>query len=827
MNFNDDGNRTNAPITGEFEEDSSFDLRRYISVFLHRWKLFLPVSAACFLALYFIYNQQVYSPKYKATFDLGIAKEQQVDGYLSQLQLQKTNSFPNSSSAQRVISNLLSVTIARKIVDTLSLFISDRAIFSDFQVATRIRQDFEAPIGPCLLRSGKIGYTVSNQTTGKTLTASFGDYVDLGPFDLKISPLSSPAVEKSFSVTFYSPERTAFALRNSLSLKILGADKIEKSVGTTGIPYSGESAVQNFINDKTMQSGLSSLGILRINVFWGNPGDALKIAQSLSDFIIRDDINEKSVQFVQSRGFIEKQLVLYKDKLTQLEDNTTHYKKLKKIVNLTASTQARIMQISTIESRISQLEIEETVLENLSKYLKNDSTALTQTDTSCHFAPTLIASPVFQGLYSELLRCDADLKSKLREYSPGHPKVLETKARLDGLQDQLMAEAAKRLITIKTEIGSVRSENRSLQEKLENVPADEIQLARLERDRKITEQLYTFFREKLEDIRVREAGVTTDLKILNPAIVSAGPVNPPKRLARFLMALCLALVLGFAVIFTMEYFDSSIRYLDPVKNRLRLPLFAAIPVFAGHEKRFPFLKNAPSVKQGLNPVTDIGSPEFEAFRKLAFNLEIALPSKKHRALLITSACPGDGKTFISLNLGSVLGRIGKKVLLIDTDFRKVNGSLSEITALNKNPGVFDCLDGKTRLQEAIFKVPDYQFDLMPIGTIPSNPFILLESERMKDFFTTLKTDYDFVLIDGLPVLLFADAPYLAISCDGVLINCRYGRTSYKEIEDAQAVLSVPNINLVGLVLNSVPLTQNSYYYHHYYKYYKNYRKKAA
>jgi receptor protein-tyrosine kinase len=88
----------------------------------------------------------------------------------------------------------------------------------------------------------------------------------------------------------------------------------------------------------------------------------------------------------------------------------------------------------------------------------------------------------------------------------------------------------------------------------------------------------------------------------------------------------------------------------------------------------------------------------------------------------------------------------------------------------------------------------------------------------------LKETYEYLVIDGVPLLLFADAAYLANNADGVLLAARYGKTTGKELEDSRDILVSAKSNIIGVVMNDVPKTRGSYYYQQYYKYYSKYYK---
>jgi capsular exopolysaccharide synthesis family protein len=484
-------------------------------------------------------------------------------------------------------------------------------------------------------------------------------------------------------------------------------------------------------------------------------------------------------------------------------------------------------------------------------------------DTMPNFAATMLSDAVLRNFYSQLLNTEAELRGRLKEYSSNHPKVMEIRATLGGLREQLKDEIRKRIPTIRTEISSYESQIRSLQLRLENVPVDEVSLARLERDKETAEKLYTFFAEKIEEARVQQAGVTSDLKIINPAVVSRSPVNSRRPALTLFLALVIGVLAGGFAVFIAEYVDNTVKDPEILKSKIGLPIFAMIP-FVGapqkgkdagavdetakrepeHKEKQPprkplisrIFKRQPRGSEQIVVVEqDVSSPEFEAFRKLAMNLDFAHPERKYRAIYITSAGPEEGKTFVVLNLGLVLSTLGKRVMLIDTDFRKSRGHLTEVTKTEKKLGLFDALRGDLEPEDV--KIPlDFnqqkktmqsfqRLDLIPTGEVPPNPFVFLESDKMRDIVDVLRHRYDYVLIDGVPILLFADAAYLADFTDGVLLAARYGKTDVKDLEHAKETLATAKSNIIGVAINGVPRSRGNYYYRYYHKYYDKYYRK--
>ncbi|MCX7995585.1 MAG: polysaccharide biosynthesis tyrosine autokinase [candidate division WOR-3 bacterium] len=831
------------------EPEKPLNLQELWFKFLRRRKIFFIFAIPVFLGILIFRISRPYMPIYLSSFDLGVAENRTVEGFFTGVS--ETPAVQIGTVTQRIIANLLSIKIAEKVVDTLGLYAFVKEGNSDLQLQVHLKRNCDELLGPYNLKILNGGFAL--KLNGEFIQKNFGEYIDLGHLEFTIPPGQNFSVNKNYTITFYPRSKMALALRNSSSVKVLEADKVERAGDRSGVPISGEGATKKMVSAKSIFPGMNVIGILRIELYWGDKEQALRIARALSEILVKENIQEKSLQYIQSRQFIESQLAFYQQRLNELEEQIKNFKETKKIADLKASTQALINQVATLESRKNQLEIEEKILSDINKYLNSDTLG----EMPLNIATTMISEQGIQQLYTQLVQADAELKGILKEYSTRHPKYSEIKARYDGYKEQLKVEIAKRVSTIKTDIQGVANQIRNLQLKLENIPSDEINLARLERDRETAEKLYTFFSEKLEETRVQEAGVTSDIKIINPPFVSGNPVNPRRFLLTLFLSVFFAILTGSAVVFITEYFDNTIKEPETIKEKLNLAVFGLIPGLAETESKkikpgfsldyvkyqIPRLlgfKNSDHKSSELKIITERSSAEFEAFRKLSVHLEFAHPEKEYRVLYITSCGPEEGKTFITLNLGYAFATKGKKVLLIDTDFRKKRGNLTHIFKMRKEKGIFNVLKDEINLEEVITPISQIDFSakeqsdkktaldenvplfIMPIGDVPPNPFIFLESDKMRQMLERLKAEYNYILVDGLPLLLFADATYLARYCDGVLLVAMYNKTNLKELENSQEVLNSAHADIVGVVINNAPLRSGSYYYHYYYKYYSKY-----
>lgn len=793
------------------EKEGIFTLRYFINSLFRRLNLIISLFIILFIFL-LIYNfRKPYTPIYQAVFEIGVSREAPSESFFSERTPYSTY-YQIGGVIQRVISNLMNLDITRKITDSLNLYLKVENSGYKIDISPRIKKDFDGKIGPFFINFlNEKEFEVKTEDGKKIGNGEIGEYFDLDFVEFKILK----NVEKSFKITFYSPYRVALALRNSINIKVLETSNIEKGV-SSGIPYSGEEMSKNLVSAGELYSSINLLGIMRINLYWGDPEDALKIAKLLSEFLIKQDIYEKSKEYIQSRKFIESQLNLYSTKLDSIEGEIRKFKENKKIANLSAWTQSLITRVSELESQKDRIEISRKMLLGLKEKLSEGKVI---GDTLAGFATVLLNDPVLQNLYTSLLNTEAEYKTYIKEYSKEHPKVREVSAKLLALKEQMGEEITKKMKSLENEERSIENQILYLHSKLKDIPETELFLAKLEREKERTEKLYSFFAEKLEETRVKEAGVTSDLKIINPPFVSYSPVNKRNPVFILIFSFFLSLFISLTIAFIVEYFDTRVKEPNIVKFKTGIPIFGLIPKMDGEKHLIQKIFRKNKKEEIIKIIEDKSSHEYEAFRKLCVNLNFAHPEKKYKVIYITSPGPEEGKTFITANLGVVLSFSGKRVLLIDTDFRKKRGHLTEAFNLKKGTGLFDYLKGRAKLDEIINNTAFENLHIIGIGEIPPSPALYLESDKFKKLIADLKDKFDYIIIDGVPVLLFADVSSLSPQTDGVFIVIKYEYTNFDALEESINTLKSSRGNIIGIIFNGLPPRRGSYYYYRYYKYY--------
>jgi len=221
------------------------------------------------------------------------------------------------------------------------------------------------------------------------------------------------------------------------------------------------------------------------------------------------------------------------------------------------------------------------------------------------------------------------------------------------------------------------------------------------------------------------------------------------------------------------------------------------------------------------------SPVAESLRVLRTNINFIDENEK-RTVVVTSAIPKEGKSFIAANYAMSEAMVGKKVLLVDCDLRRPRAHSS--FGIENHHGLGEILLGGKNVEDAIVKEVEKNLDLLPTKHMEHNVTEILQSKKMVSLMKELQESYDLVVVDTAPLMVATDAAILSKVSDGVIFVNGYDMTSKKELMYAKEMLSSAGANLYGMVVNKVDNSGYGYgykshgYYNYNYKYYQDYIK---
>jgi capsular exopolysaccharide synthesis family protein len=206
----------------------------------------------------------------------------------------------------------------------------------------------------------------------------------------------------------------------------------------------------------------------------------------------------------------------------------------------------------------------------------------------------------------------------------------------------------------------------------------------------------------------------------------------------------------------------------------------------------------------------------DRLRFLRAHLRSLWSEEKLKCLLITSACPNDGKSTVALNLAITLAEGGKrKVLVIEADMHHPTITKRLSLGFNRVPGLADCLDGRAEPAKAVLKIDPLEIFLLSAGKPGNHPTELLQSDALATVMRTVRKQFDWVVVDSPPVQPLSDALLLRQQTDATLLVVRSGRTPSSAVEEAVTLIGKKSI--LGMVLNGMEGLERRYS-----KYYKVY-----
>ena len=194
-----------------------------------------------------------------------------------------------------------------------------------------------------------------------------------------------------------------------------------------------------------------------------------------------------------------------------------------------------------------------------------------------------------------------------------------------------------------------------------------------------------------------------------------------------------------------------------------------------------------------------------------------------KTILFTSCYPNEGKSDITFQLSQEIGKLGKKVLLLDADIRK--SILASRYGVGKQvQGLSNYLSGQASIAEIIYRTNYENMDIIFSGSFAPNPSELLGQEAFGTLLGAVREHYDYIIVDTPPIGSIIDAAIVAKQCDGAVLVFESELVSSKEAARVKEQLLMTGCRLIGAVLNKVDVKKNKYY-HRYDYYYHGYQEK--
>ena len=601
-----------------------------------------------------------------------------------------------------------------------------------------------------------------------------------------------------------------------------------------------------------------------------DPDLSWQVPNTIADrFIARRQSDQKSTARA-TVAFLRDQLDTLTRQLSAAETALQRFREAENVVNPLVEGSGQVTRMIELQSARATVETERAALTSLLTEVQSAAAGPQTTGDPSPYRrlmafPTLLRNQATGELLTNLQQVEGQRSELMVRRTPDDPEVQALNGRIGELEGQLKSVATTYLEGLSNTVTSMDTALAGFGQQLSQLPRKELRYIQLDRQPKVLAEMYSLLQTRLKEAEIAQAIDDPSVQVVDHAVAPLEAVSPKKAL---LVAggLIVGLLLGIAIAFLREYFDKSVHTRSDIMDATGLPVLGLIPRIPRNGKRVALISqrkvaqpDAPVVsppnvrtEQGGGParpeytflrdsaplvdgdtgaelrslsalvpapqrlqrmaITGVGTALAEAYGSLQTNLLHSRLDQSVRAVVFTSAQPGEGKTTSVVNLALSLTHRGGKVLLIDADLRR--GTVHSVFDVPREPGLSDVVRGSVSFVQACRQVQVDEggtLHYLTSGTLPANPSAMLASTELRQFLEDLRVEYETIIIDSPPVNMMTDAAILGASADGVVVVARAGMTHSAALGYAMEQLNHVRARVLGVVLNDIDFRRDVTY----------------
>ena len=595
-------------------------------------------------------------------------------------------------------------------------------------------------------------------------------------------------------------------------------------------------AVEELVQNSSVVRPARDASVMSVSYRGTDRGLVAKVPNLLASQYLERRNQAKRLEADSTVAFLERQIREHGDSLQNAEEARLAFQQGAQVVDLAAEGAAQVRLRADAQAEKRRLEGELTSLSAVLNAIEARESVPSRGPRErspyrglAAFA-TFLENQAVTALLSELNRIETDRTAQLELRTPVHPEVVAMDAQVRQLEGELYQLAVNYRDNLQAQISSADEQLVQFGVQLERIPANTVQLGRLERQVENLSEIYVTLQTRLQQARVAQAVRSGDVRVVDPAIEPSRPIRP-RKVRGLALALFFGFLAGTGLAAARDQIDERIRSRQDLVRLTQAPVLAVIPRIAGAKSNGR--KNGTLANSRARPLVAgdaalRGSPASEAYRAFRTNVTFLNVDRPLQTVLVTSPGPSEGKSTCAGNLAATLVQQDAEVLLVDADLRR--GVIHQMFDRSSEPGLTNVLKGDVGLDEAVRETEVSKGALLhylPTGTLPPNPSELLGSKHMSSLVETLRGRYEVVLFDSPPLNLVTDAAVLGTLADGVILVARAGITLQGAFEFARGQLEAVGAPLCGVVLNDADGSgRGRYYGGGDYGYYRQYYKTA-
>lgn len=522
------------------------------------------------------------------------------------------------------------------------------------------------------------------------------------------------------------------------------------------------------------------------------------VLQGVIDVYNENWITDKNRIAVSTSEFIKERLAVIEAELGNVDSDISSYKSAHMVPDVEQASQLYFSRAAAADDEVAGLNNRLTMARYIRDYLTNSANSFNVLPANAGLENLNIENQI--SSYNQRL---LERNNLVDNSSTSNPLVVDMDNQLAGMRQAILQSIDNYVVTLNSQVSTARSTQAAASSRLQANPSQARYLLSVERQQKVKESLYLFLLQKREDNELSQAFTAYNTRVITPPMGSDMAVAPNRRNV-MMVAVLMGLLIPLGGIYLSEALNSRVRGRKDLEV-LSVPFVGEIPLGYRRRRGLQKLRRAHDdekdrrvvmVRKGASDTIN------EAFRVIRTNLELMADADATgaRTIMITSANPGSGKTFITMNLATALAIKGKRVVVVDLDLRK--GSLS--TYVNSpSKGVSAYLSGHATVDEITVRGANdtEKLDVIPVGALPPNPAEMLYSPRLGALVDGLRGKYDIVLLDCPPVEVVADAKIINSHADMTVFVVRAGLLERDMLPQIQQFYDTRRYRNMAIVLN--------------------------
>lgn len=775
-------NNNNVYNPNQNDDEETIDIREFIENVLIYWRWII-VSVVAFLVGGTVYLM-TQAPEFESKASILIVdpksqmNEMSILNELNQMGL-STGTRNATNNEERV---LRSTHLMRRVVDELDLhtkyFRKEKLYRQELYLQSPYRVTLDS--AGLLHLTGRLELKIDQEEDGYTLEGTYREETFSAtttqlPFTFN-TPAGKLRVEKHSQPV---STNTATAT-DKIYVNITHPDRVAEWLSKSGVQTEIDKTSDEIWI--TFQSNNVQLG-----------KDVLSTLVRLYNLDAVEQITQSAIY---SSIFIDGRLTLLEDELAQEEKRIEDYKKSNELTNIDADAALFLENNSQYYKQQTEAEIQLQLVSYLQQYIRDPKNKY-----------SLIPDPgLADGSMANIINEYNSLlisRDKLTQGgSANNPTLQQLNRQLTTMHASITEGMQNLHKSLDIRLKEIEQQNRLLRTRLQAIPRQEREFVEIKRQQQVKESLYVFLLQKREEASLSKAVATNKARLLN-APNSATQVAPRVAII-YAVFLLLGLAMPVIVVLLRNLLNTTINSRADVEKLTNLPILAEL----SHNKTTESLFDHNSNEE----------PNSELFRLLRAKLQFVLRSPEEKVVLVTSTQPGEGKSFVSINLAVTLSMMDKKVLLVGLDLRKP--TVARIMNIHDKSGITAYLSGmETDVSNLIYRLPEYpNLDVLPAGVIPPNPNELIMKTQFDQLFAELKPQYDYIILDTSPVGAVSDTYLVDRVADLCLYVCRSEYSDKRNIEFINRLHREGTLKRINLVINDVQFESNKYSYYRKYGY---------